>query len=137
MKLGLALVFVLIAAAGGAAEPPTHLQDVPREIEKGRMERRDERAGRFDIEVDSLEPAGTNETAAKVRIRNLADFEISGLELTCTAFDDKEAELASTSWRLEEAGGGAMQPGETMTVTLRFSASSNEVRAASCNARGW
>ena len=134
----IALVAVLAVASLAAAEnTPTHLQDVPAALEKGTMERRDERTeGRFEIEIDALEPTA-GETTAKVRVKNLADFALEDLELICTAFDERENELSQRSWRLQESGSGSMQPGESIAVTLRFGAPAAVVRSATCNARGW
>ena len=136
MRLWLALV---LGSAGlaAAADTSTHLRDVPAALEKGKMERRDERTeGRFEIEIDALEPAA-GETTAKVRVKNLADFALEDVELVCTAFDERENELSQRSWRLKESGSGSMQPGESIAVTLRFGAPAAVVRSATCNARGW
>ena len=135
MKLAIVLAFGVAGLA--TAEDRPHLQDVPRELENGRMERRDERnTGRFEIDIDALDPV-EGETAAKVRVKNLADFALEEVELTCSAFDERDNEVSQRSWRLKESGSGAMQPGESVAVTLRFGAPPAVVRSASCNARGW
>lgn len=115
----------------------THLQDVPRDVEHGGMQRRDERtSASFDIKIEGLVPTD-GETTAKVRLKNLADFVLEEVELVCTAFDEHERELSSRTWLLKESGSTEMQPGEAIAVTLRFGASSKLVRSATCNAKGW
>ncbi|MGH7806077.1 MAG: hypothetical protein ACREQJ_17140 [Candidatus Binatia bacterium] len=138
MRVALALVSLLCAAGAAVAEEtPTRLQDVPAALEKGGMERRDERSeGRFDIELDALEPTA-GETSAKVKLTNLGDVALEEVELVCSAFDEREREVSQRSWRLKESGSGAMQPGEKLAITLRFGAPASVVRSATCNARGW
>ena len=115
----------------------THLQDVPRSVERGGMERRDESVSTsFDIEIEGLEPT-SGETTAKVRLKNLAAFVLEEVELVCTAFDERERELATRTWRLKESGSTEMQPGEAIAVTLAFGAPASQVRSATCSARGW
>ena len=97
MTIAIAIVVLssTVGVAVAAADTPTHLQDIPAALEKGTMERRDERThGRFEIEIDALEPTA-GETTAKVRVKNLADFALEDLELICTAFDERENELAA------------------------------------------
>ena len=127
------MTFALAVVLAGA----THLQDIPRQIERGGMERRDERSSTsFDIVIEGLVPTAS-ETTAKVRLKNLADFVLEEVELICAAFDERERELASRTWRLTESGSTEMKPGEAIAVTLTFAAPASKVRSATCNARGW
>ena len=135
MKLAIAVAVLLGGASlARAEESRLHLQDVPRELEHGGMVRRDERTGSFEIDIDTLEPI-EGETAAKIRVKN--DFALEEVELTCSAFDEREQEISQRSWRLKESGVGKMEPGESVAVTLRFGAPPAVVRSTSCNARGW
>lgn len=130
------LALLLLATTAAAEERKLELRDVPLRIERGGMERRDERTGSFELEVESLEPSG-DRTLATVVIRNVSEHDLEEVELSCTAFDAADGELATTAWRLSEAGAGTMVRGESRKVKLGFDARSEKVRSASCNARGW
>ena len=136
MRALLAVLLLAASTAGAEEQRKLELRDVPLRIERGGMERRDERAGSFELEVESLEPSG-DRTLATVAIRNVSEHDLEEVELFCTAFDAADGELATTAWRLSEAGAGTMARGESMTVKLGFAARSEKVRSASCNARGW
>jgi len=122
--------------AVAAEDRPLHLQDVPLKIEDGDVTRHDERAGEFEVEIETLTASGP-ETVAKVRVKNSSTITIEELEVHCTAFGAGDRELSTVTWKLSEAGIEPLTPQEAISVTLRFDTRASPVGSLTCNARGW